>query len=177
MTYVLVAVAAQMFAGVADTGLGLGNPETADNVFAALAEPVLGSTVGLVLLLAVLGSSASSLQTTFIPAARTMPAMSVYEALPKKLSEINPHYGIPSYATLISGIGTAVFYTVMSLVSENVLVLARPDDLLLLRADGVRRDVLLPARPDARREVVHPEGRRTASRWPQARHAPLVVDD
>ena len=74
------------------------------------------------LFLAVLGSSASSLQTTFIPAARTMLAMSVYKALPKKLSEINPHYGIPSYATLVSGIGTAIFYTVMSLVSENVLV-------------------------------------------------------
>ncbi len=120
--YLLVAIAAQMFAGVGTEGVGLGNPETADNVFAALAGPVLGGTVGLVLFLAVLGSSASSLQTTFIPAARTMLAMSVYKALPKKLSEINPHYGIPSYATLVAGVGTAVFYTVMTLVSENVLV-------------------------------------------------------
>ena len=67
-TYVLVAVAAQMYAGTGEEGVGLGNPDTADNVFAALAEPVLGATLGLVLFLAVLASSASSLQTTFIPA-------------------------------------------------------------------------------------------------------------
>ena len=122
ITYVLVAVAAQMFAGVGTEGIGLGNPETADNVFAALAGPVLGGTVGLLLFLAVLGSSASSLQTTFIPAARTMLAMSVYKALPKKLSHIHPKHGIPSYATLVSGVGTAIFYTLMSIVSEDVLV-------------------------------------------------------
>ena len=83
---------------------------------------MLGGTAGILLFLAVLGSSASSLQTTFIPAARTMLAMSVYKALPKKLSEIHPSFGIPSYATLVSGVGTAIFYTVMSIVSENVLV-------------------------------------------------------
>ena len=115
----LVAVAAQMYAGVGDRASGLGNPETADNVFAALAGPVLGGTAGIMLFLAVLGSSASSLQTTFIPAARTMLAMSVYKALPKKLSRDPPAFGIPSYATLVSGVGTAIFYTVMSLVSAR----------------------------------------------------------
>lgn len=30
--------------------------------------------------------------------------------------------GIPSYATLVSGIGTAIFYGLMTLASENVLV-------------------------------------------------------
>jgi amino acid transporter len=122
ITYVVVAVAAQMYAGVGEAGVGLGNPETEENVFAALAEPVLGTSVGLVLFLAVLASSASSLQTTFIPAARTMLAMSHYKALPKGLSLIHPVHGIPSYATLVSGVSTAVFYTLMSLASENVLV-------------------------------------------------------
>ena len=111
-TYVLVAVAAQMYAGAS---------QTSDNVFAALADPVLGS-LGLLLFLAVLASSASSLQTTFIPAARTMLAMSVYRALPGSLARIHPEHRIPSYATLVSGVGTAAFYTVMTLVSENVLV-------------------------------------------------------
>jgi amino acid transporter len=121
-TYVLVAVAAQMYAGTGEEDVGLGNPETADNVFAALADPVLGGSLGLLLFLAVLASSASSLQTTFIPAARTILAMSVYRALPERLSKIHPVHRIPSYATLVSGIGTAVFYTLMTLVSENVLV-------------------------------------------------------
>ncbi len=121
-TYVLVAVSAQMFAGTGEEGLGLGNAETADNVFAALADPVLGGTLGLLLFLAVLASSTSSLQTTFIPAARTMLAMSVYKALPDRLAKIHPTHHIPSYATLVSGIGTAIFYTVMTFASEDVLV-------------------------------------------------------
>jgi amino acid transporter len=121
-TYVLVAIAAQMYAGIGERGVGLGNPETSDNVFAALADPVLGGTLGLLLFLAVLASSASSLQTTFIPAARTMLAMGVYEALPRTLAKIHPQHRIPSYATLVSGIGTAVFYGVMTIASENVLV-------------------------------------------------------
>ena len=47
LTYLLVAVATQMYAGVGETGLGLGNPETSDNVFGALAEPVLGHPLDL----------------------------------------------------------------------------------------------------------------------------------
>jgi amino acid transporter len=121
-TYVLVTIAAQMYAGTGGEGVGLGNPETSDNVFAALADPVLGSGLGLLLLLAVLASSASSLQTTFIPAARTVLAMSTYKALPERLAHIHPVHRIPSDATLLSGIGTAIFYAVMTVVSENVLV-------------------------------------------------------
>jgi amino acid transporter len=121
-SYVLVGIAALMFAGTGETGVGLGNEETADNVFAALADPVLGGTLSLLLFLAVLASSASSLQTTFIPAARTLLAMSVYKALPARLSRIHPTHQIPSLATLVSGIGTAIFYAVMTVVSENVLV-------------------------------------------------------
>jgi amino acid transporter len=121
-TYVLVTIAAQMYAGTGGEGVGLGNPETSDNVFAALADPVLGSGLGLLLLLAVLASSASSLQTTFIPAARTVLAMSTYKALPAPLARIHPVHRIPSDATLLSGFGTAIFYAVMTVVSENVLV-------------------------------------------------------
>ena len=72
-----------------------------DNVFAALADPVLGGTLGLLLFLAVLASSASSLQTTFIPGARTILAMSVYKALPDRFAQIHPTHRIPSYATLV----------------------------------------------------------------------------
>ena len=153
ITYVLVAVAAQMYAGVGTEGVGLGNPETADNVFAALAGPVLGGTVGLVLFLAVLGSSASSLQTTFIPAARTMLAMSVYKALPKKLSRDPPDVRHPELRD--AGLRRRhrdLLHADVARQRERARghdPLARPDDLLLLRPDRVRRHLLLPARADA----------------------------
>ena len=111
-----------MFAGIGSTGIGLGNEETASNVFGALATPVLGDRLDVVLFFAVVASSASSLQTTFIPAARTMLAMSVYKALPHGFSRVHPTYRVPSYATLVSGIGTALFYGVMTWVSEDVLI-------------------------------------------------------
>lgn len=121
-SYLLTAIAAQMFAGVGDRGTGLGNPETADNVFAALADPVLGSALGVLLFVAVLASAAASLQTTFIPVARTVLAMSTYQALPSALARVHPRYRTPTLATVAAGLATGLFYAVMSLVSENVLI-------------------------------------------------------
>ena len=85
LTYLLVAVATQMYAGVGTEGLGLGNEEISDNVFGALAEPVMGSPLNLFLFLAVLASSAASLITTFLPTSRTMLAMGTYKAFPDAL--------------------------------------------------------------------------------------------
>ena len=42
ITYLMVTIAMQMFAGMGDTGLGLTNEEVSDNVFGNLAEPVMG---------------------------------------------------------------------------------------------------------------------------------------
>jgi amino acid transporter len=122
LTYLLVAVAVMMYAGVGDTGLGLGNEENADNVFGALADPVLGTWGGLLLYLAVLASSVASLQTTFLPAARAMLAMGAYGAFPKKFAEVSPRYLVPSFSTVTAGVITGVFYTVVSLVSESTLL-------------------------------------------------------
>ncbi len=120
-TYLLVAISAQMFAGIGKQGVGLGNPDTADNVFAVLAGPVLGA-LAILLFLAVLASAASSLQTTFLPAARTMLAMSFYKAAPERFSRVHPRFRSPSYATLFSGVATAIFYSVMTFLSEDVLI-------------------------------------------------------
>jgi len=120
--YLLTAVAAQMFAGVGRRGSGLGNPDTADNVFAALASPVMGTLLGVLLFIAVLASAAASLQTTFIPVARTVLAMSTYEALPASFATIHPRFRSPGRATVVAGTATGVFYAVMSFLSENVLV-------------------------------------------------------
>jgi amino acid transporter len=121
-SYLATGVAAQMIVGSGDQGLGLANPETSDNVFAALAGPVMGPVLGVALFVAVLASAAASLQTTFIPVARTVLAMATYEALPASYAQVHPRYRTPGRATVTAGIATGVFYTVMTLVSEHVLV-------------------------------------------------------
>lgn len=121
-SYLATGVAAQMAVGSGDKGLGLANPDTSGNVFAALAGPVMGPGLGILLFLAVLASAAASLQTTFIPVARTVLAMSTYEALPASYARVHPRFRTPGRATIVAGIATGAFYTVMTLVSEHVLV-------------------------------------------------------
>ena len=122
LTYLLVSVAVMMYAGVGDAGLGLGNEENADNVFGALADPVLGKWGGLLVYLAVLASSVASLQTTFLPAARAMLAMGSYGAFPKKFAEVHPRFLVPAFSTMVAGVVTGVFYTLVSLLSESTLL-------------------------------------------------------
>ncbi|MGB3352619.1 MAG: APC family permease [Mycobacterium sp.] len=121
MTYLLVAIATQMYAGVGTDGVGLGNEDIADNVFGALAEPILGGPWHLFLFLAVLASSAASLITTFLPTSRTMLAMGTYGAFPKRFTTVHPRFMTPSFATVAAGVGAAVFYSVLTFVSESVL--------------------------------------------------------
>lgn len=121
-SYLATGVAAQLAVGSGTEGLGLANPDTSDNVFAALAGPVMGPALGILLFVAVLASAAASLQTTFIPVARTVLAMSTYEALPASYARVHPRFRTPGRATVTAGVATGVFYTVMTLVSEHVLV-------------------------------------------------------
>lgn len=121
-TYLLIAVAVMMYAGVGEADLGLGNPDNAENVFAALADPVLGTWAGPLLFLAILASSVASLQTTFLPAARAMLAMGAYKAFPPRFAEVSPRYLVPVFATVTAGVVTGVFYTAVSLLSESALL-------------------------------------------------------
>ncbi|MGE3289438.1 MAG: APC family permease [Pseudonocardia sp.] len=121
LTYLLVAIAAIVYAGVGSEGLGLANEETSDNVFGALAEPVMGSWPALLLFLAVLASSAASLQTTFIPASRTLLAMGTYRAIPPRFAHMHSRFHTPSFATIAAAVGTGAFYAVLTFLSESVL--------------------------------------------------------
>lgn len=120
-TYVLVGLAVMMYAGTGKTGLGLGNPDTADNVFGVLAGPIMGRWPGMLLFLAVLASTAASLQTTFLPAARTMLAMGSYGAFPRRFARVHPRHQVPSYAAVAAGVATSVFYVVTTIFSEQAL--------------------------------------------------------
>ncbi|WAC66746.1 APC family permease [Agrococcus sp. SL85] len=118
--YLLLAIALTAYAGVGEGEFGLGNPDIQDNVFFALAGPVLGPLAVLVSL-AVLMSSASSLQSTFVSPARTLLAMGHYGALPKRFGSVTDRFQSPGFATLASAIVASAFYAVMRFISENVL--------------------------------------------------------
>ena len=119
-TYVAVTVAAMAYAGLGDTGIGLGNPDGADDVFLLLKDPLLGP-LSFVLVIAVLVSAMSSTQTTILPTARGTLSMAVYKALPKKFATVHPRYLTPGFSTLVMGIVASVYYVLMTLISDNVL--------------------------------------------------------
>ena len=118
--YLAVAVSTMRFAGLGDTGLGLGNAATRENVLAAMAGPVMGPFAILVSL-AVLASSIASLQSTVVSPARTLLAMGHYRAIAERFAWIHPKYHSPGYATVVAGLAAAIFYAVMHVVSDHVL--------------------------------------------------------
>ena len=118
--YVGTAAATVSFAGLGDTGTGLNNSAIAENVFAALAHPVMGPAA-ILLSLAILVSAMASINSTAISPARTLLAMSHYGALPASIKKIHPKYKSPYRALLLSSIVASVFYAVMRFISEDVL--------------------------------------------------------
>jgi amino acid transporter len=118
--YLLISVSLLAFAGTGAEGIGLGNEDIQSNVFFYLSGPILGPFAFLVSL-AVLTSSASSLQSTFVSPARTLLAMGHYGALPKRFAEVSPRFFTPGFATIVSAIVASVFYAVMRFISEDVL--------------------------------------------------------
>lgn len=120
VTYVGVTVAAMMYAGLGDSGTGLGNEANADDVFLAIREDLFGP-IGWVLIVAVLVSAVSSTQTTILPTARGTLAMAAYRALPRRFLAVHPQYHTPSFSTLVMGVVASVFYVGMTLISDNIL--------------------------------------------------------
>ena len=118
--YLTVALATLAFAGVGDGELGAGNPDNQESIFATLAGPVMGP-FAILMSMAVLSSSAASLQSTFVSPARTLLAMGHYKALPKGYGRISPQHKSPSYSTVAAAVAAAGFYVFTRLVSENAL--------------------------------------------------------
>lgn len=118
--YLTMALAVLSFSGTSTGGLGLGNEEIQENIFVALAGPVMGPAA-VMMSLAVLASSAASLQSTFISPARTMLAMGHYGALPGQYARVSRRFQSPGYATVVAAVVASAFYAVMRVVSEDVL--------------------------------------------------------
>ncbi|MFT4136166.1 APC family permease [Microbacterium sp.] len=118
--YVSTATATVAYAGLGDGPTGLGNPDIIENVFAALAHPVMGPAA-ILLSLAILVSAMASINSTAISPARTLLAMSHYGALPPAIKRVHPKYKSPHVALLLSSIVASVFYAVMRFISEDVL--------------------------------------------------------
>src|SRR5699024_1705628 len=108
------------FAGIGTEGLGAGNPANQESIFASLAGPVMGPFAVLVSI-AVLSSSLSSLQATMVSPSRTILAMGHYGALPEKYGRVSPRYKSPSVAAVTSAGAAIIFYVVMRLLSEDAL--------------------------------------------------------
>jgi amino acid transporter len=121
--YVLVTTATQAYAGVGTSGIGLGNPNNADDVFAVLARAVFGnSAIGSIgvhlLVLMVLSSAAASTLTTILPTARTTLSMAAHRAIPAR---VHPRFMTPTWSTIGMGLASIVFYVALTLLSGNVL--------------------------------------------------------
>jgi amino acid transporter len=126
VTYVLVSVAVVAFAGIGTTGIGLGNPTNADDVFTAIGPTLFGDSVlghiGLGLLtVSILTSASASTQTTILPTARTALSMAVFKAIPEKFARIHPKYLTPTWSTIGMGAVSIAFYLVITVISTSLL--------------------------------------------------------
>lgn len=127
VTYFIVILAAQSFAGVGTTGIGLGNSDNTSDVISILGDAVFGgSGIGVflarLLVLMVLTSAAASTQTTILPTARTTLSMATYRAIPKSFAKIHPRYLTPTVSTIVMGAASAVLYVVMNYISGGFVI-------------------------------------------------------
>jgi len=127
VTYVLVILSAQSFAGVGTSGIGLGNSNNTGDVISVLGTAVFGgSGIGLVLsrllVLMVLSSAAASTQTTILPTARTTLSMATYKALPKSFAKMHPRYLTPTVSTITMGVISALLYLAFNYISQGFVI-------------------------------------------------------
>ena len=171
LTYALVSVATIAFAGVGAKGIGLGNVDNADDVFAAMGHEVFGGgAVGWIMVhllaICVLTSASASTQTTILPTARTSLSMAAFKAVPSRFARIHPKYLTPSDSTIWMGGVSIIFYVGLTLLSVEHPGRhdrrGRVDDRLLLRAHRLRVHLVLP-QDDVEQAARHPDAGRPAA--------------
>jgi len=127
VTYVLVVLSTQSYAGIGTSGIGLGNPANQGDVLSVLGHSVFGTSgfgnvLTHLLLLMVLSSAAASTQTTILPTARTSLAMGVYEAIPSAFARIHRRFLTPTVSTVVMGAASIVLYVIMNYISAGSVI-------------------------------------------------------
>jgi amino acid transporter len=127
VTYVLVVLSTESYAGLGTKGIGLGNTANESDVLSVMGHSIFGTSgfgsfMYHLLLLMVLSSAAASTQTTILPTARTTLSMSVYKAIPKAFAKMHPRHLTPTVSTVLMGAISIVLYvTFNSLSGGNVI--------------------------------------------------------
>lgn len=114
--YAIVVASIIAFSGIAAIS---GNE---DDVFAVMAQDVLGSFGAFALMVAVLFSAISSTQTTILPTARTMFSMGRAGALPGRFGKQNSDTLTPEYSTLVTGAVSAFLYLILLVGGDNTII-------------------------------------------------------
>ncbi|MCU1621995.1 MAG: putative amino acid permease [Frankiales bacterium] len=112
--YLVVSVACIAFGGIDSI-------KDQGDVLAVIGNQVLGTTLGKLVIIAVLTSAAASTQTTILPTARTTLSMAAHRAIPNSFARMNPRFQTPTTSTIAMGVASIAFYVGLVLVSGNVL--------------------------------------------------------
>ena len=124
VTYVIVIISVQAFAGIGSKGVGLMNPAHQFDVLSATGGAIFGSSglgtvLSRLLILMVLSSAAASTQTTILPTARTTLSMAAYGALPESFAKINPRFLTPTVSTVVMGAISIALYLPLNYISRG----------------------------------------------------------
>jgi amino acid transporter len=126
VTYVLVIIGAEAFAGVGSKGIGLGNTANFDVLSSLGTEVFGGHGIGLflarLLILMVLSSAAASTQTTILPTARTTLSMATYRAIPRVFAKMHPRYLTPTVSTIVMGVLSGILYLWFNYTSGGFVI-------------------------------------------------------
>ena len=127
VTYFVVILAVQSFAGIGTKGIGLGNSANTGDVLSILGSAVFGGHgIGLffarLLVLMVLTSAAASTQTTILPTARTTLSMATYKAFPRSFAKMHQRYLTPTVSTITMGAISAVLYLAFNYLSGGYVI-------------------------------------------------------
>jgi amino acid transporter len=127
VTYFVVTLAAQSYAGTGTTGIGLQNVNHQGDVLSVLGGSVFGTSwaggrLTSLLVLMVLSSAAASTQTTILPTARTTLSMAVYGGIPKSFAKMHQRYLTPTVSTLWMGGVSIVLYLILNYLSAGLII-------------------------------------------------------
>ena len=128
VTYAIVIVSMQAYAGIGARGNGLGNEANAGDVLSIQGNSIFGTSgwgsfLTHLLLLMVLSSAAASTQTTILPTARTTLSMAVYKAIPSSFAKIHRKHLTPSVSTIVMGAVSAVIYIAFNYSANGIGVI------------------------------------------------------